>query len=149
MRNQLFDFVRVGINNRQSDAHFEILRNGQIKNRINRILSPTWPLRSNLSNTFIQVLFVLILLDPHDMHPIPLVGKDRPADLQILAESLAELRVSVQRNLLGDWPIKGFFPRRQAGKDKRDFQRVILLNRPGSDLRRNPQALCQERLNTI
>src|SRR5262245_28719999 len=101
-------FVRIRIDYGKCNPHLQVFIDSEIKNGVNRILSP---LCSNLRNTLIEVLPVPFLFDAHDVHAVPLIGEDGTADLEFFAEGLAEFRFLIERNLFRYWSVERVSPR--------------------------------------
>src|SRR5216683_789119 len=96
--NRLGQQIEVGVASGEEEPGLEVLLYSEVEDRVHRILVNH---RGHLGDGFIKEALILPLLGTCDLDGFPSAAENRSAPRRkVLAESLTEVRVSVERDLL-------------------------------------------------
>src|SRR5216683_4721064 len=144
---QLLDDLLVDVDHRKRDAHLEVLVEPEVEDRVLGILVH---LPGYLLDTLVEILFVFLFLDAHDVYAIPSIAEDRfDPVLEFFLEGAAEVRRTEQRRLLLGAAVEYALPRIERRENERVAQGVVLLNRSRRHLRINLEPAREQRLQPL
>src|SRR5713226_301725 len=144
---QLLDDLLVDVDHRERDAHIEVLVESEVEDRVRGILMHH---PGDLFDTLIEVLFVLLFLDAHNVYAIPSIAEDRlDPVLEFFLEGAAEVRRTEQRRLLLGAAVEYPLPRIERRKNEGIPQSVVLLDRARRHLRINLEPAREQRLQPL
>src|SRR6266478_5608224 len=144
---QFGDRVLVGVDQFDRDAEVEVLRNSEIEERVDLVLTLDF---GNLLDALVEQGFVLRLFHTRDRYRIPLTIEEcAAARLDVVAKLCAEGGRTVKCDLFLARTIERRFPRRHLAAQRRRAQIVIHLDWARRDLGWDAQALPHVWTNAI
>src|SRR5260370_24980816 len=144
---QLLDDLLVDVDHRERDSQVDVLVEYEVEDRVLGILVHH---PGDLLDTLVEILFVLLSLDAHDVYAIPSIAEDRfDPVLEFFLEGAAEVRRAEQRCLLLGAAVEYALPRIERRKNEGIPQSVVLLDRARCHLRINLEPARKQRLQPL